>query len=152
VLRREITTVIGIEHLGNAADMPARLMLTPDRLPKGERGLDRRRGRQRQEVPCDRPAVIIQYDCQPGLVRLSAIILDQNIKLRVIRLPDSIGCFRFRAVHQIEGFAVHLRALMSERYQGRLQTPDQAIDGGVTWYGFTPLPSQEDSLAVHRCY
>jgi hypothetical protein len=35
-------------------------------------------------------------------------IFDQNIKLRVIGLPDGIRRFRFGAVHEIERFAVHL--------------------------------------------
>ena len=41
VLGGEIAAVVGIENLGDAADMPARLRLPPDRLAEGQRSLNR---------------------------------------------------------------------------------------------------------------
>jgi hypothetical protein len=39
-----------------------------------------------------------------------------------------------------------------ERYQGRFQTPDQLVDGGVTGSALTLLPGKNGGLSVDRRY
>ena len=54
----EVATVIGIEHIGNPTNMPARIILAPDRLAESKRRLcGRRRLEKKQEIASNSTAV-----------------------------------------------------------------------------------------------
>jgi hypothetical protein len=55
---REVAAVVGMEDPGNAADLPARSALPPDRLPQRQGRLDRRRGGERQGLARHGTAVV----------------------------------------------------------------------------------------------
>jgi hypothetical protein len=57
-------------------------------------------------------AVIIRHDREPGLHRFAIRPDEQNIKWRMIGLPNGIRASRFTPVNQVECFAVGLRALV----------------------------------------
>jgi hypothetical protein len=113
MLRGEIAAMIGVEHLGDAADMPAGLGLAPDRLAKRQGRLNGRRGGEKEQIAGDSAAVIIEDDGQPRLAGLVLVVFDQDLELGVIGLPGGVGRLGVPAMHEVEGVAVGLGALMS---------------------------------------
>ena len=104
VLGREVAAVVGIEDPGDAADLPARSALAPDRLPQRQGRLDRRRGRERQRVARHGTAVVVEDDGQPRLLGLATPVFEPDVQLGMVGLPDGVGRGRFVAVDQVERF------------------------------------------------
>lgn len=92
------------------------------RRPRTDKGK-----RQRDRVTRHGAAVIVEDDGQPRFSGLAAVVYE-DIKLRVVSLPDGVRRDRFGAVDQIEGLAVGLRAFMRQGQQARFQSPDYRVD------------------------
>src|SRR3954454_18457155 len=99
MMRGKVAAIVGIEHIGDAADAPSRILLAPDRLAQRERRLDGRGGLEVEGVSGDGTAVVVDDDRQPGLGGDAVLTDKQNIQERMIRLPDGVGMIGFAAVY-----------------------------------------------------
>ncbi len=124
----EVAAVIGVEHIGNPTNMPARIVLAPDRLAQSERRLCGRWRLEKQEIARDSTAVVIQNYSKPWLGRIFTFPLHQNIKEGVIRLPNCIGSLCLPAVNQVECGAVGLLSFMRQSQEPCGYLPHHLID------------------------
>ena len=113
--------MVGVEDVGDAADVPARIALAPDRLAQRQRGLERDGRLEADAEAGDRAAVVVEDDGQPGPRGLAALVEDPDVQRRVVGLPDLVGSAGLAAIEQVEALAVHLRALVGERDQGGVE-------------------------------
>ena len=86
--------------------MPAGLTLAPDRLPQGERSVQRGGWIEREEVARQGATVVIQNHGQPGLGRGLPLAEHEDIQETVVGLPDGIGGLGFATMQKIEALAV----------------------------------------------
>ena len=126
---REVAAVVGIEDPGDAADLPARSALAPDRLAQGQGRLDRRGAAEEQRIARHGAAVVVEDDGQPRLLGPPTPVFQHDVEFRMIGLPDGVGAGRLVAVDQVEGVGIGLRPLVGQGHQGRIEVADQAIDG-----------------------
>jgi hypothetical protein len=101
----EIGAVVGVEHARDAADVPARLGLAPDRLPQRQGGLQRRRRAEVDRIPGNGPGIVVLDHGQPRPRRVTRRGHHPQVELGVIGLPDLVGTGCLPAVDQLE----HLR-------------------------------------------
>src|ERR1700738_3512705 len=106
VLRGETRTIVCIKNLRNAADMPVRMPLPPDTLPKGEGRSQRRRWIEAKIIASDRAPVGVDYYLQPRSSGLPVFPNQENAQLRMIRLPDGVRSSCLTPVNQIKAFAI----------------------------------------------
>lgn len=109
----EVRSVVGIGQLRDAADRPRRAVLTPDRLPQGERRLQRRRRIEVDGVAGRGAAEVVKDHGQPRTRGPARRIHDEKVKLRVISLPDRVAGAGLAAQRQLEAVAVCGRASAS---------------------------------------
>lgn len=109
VLGHEVAAVIDVELLGYTADGPVRIDLAPDRLPKGQGGVDSAWSAGRQEITCDSSAVIVQHDRQPRADRVPVIVEHEDIEDRMVSLPHLVGRASVASMHEFVPVAVGRR-------------------------------------------
>ena len=152
VARGEIAAVVGVQDLRDAADVPPRRCFSPDRLAKGERGLNRGGGIEEQEIARHCAAIVVKNNGQPRLAGLSLLVSQEDVELCVIRLPDGVGRFSLPAVDQVEAVAVRVRALVRQREQGGFELSDKPIDDGIARYTLSSIRCRLSHLAMDRCH
>ena len=75
--------------------------------------------------------VVVDDRGQPRPHRLAAYVSDDEIELRVIRLPDCVWTACTMAMHQLKLIAEARRTFMSQRRQGRIDPSDDGVHGAV---------------------
>jgi hypothetical protein len=108
--------------------MPARIVLTPDRLAQSKSRLCGRWRLEKKELASNSTAGVLQNYRKPWLGRIFTIPLHQNIKEGVIRLPNRIGSLCLPAVNQVESGAVGLLSFMRQSQEPRRYLPHHLID------------------------
>jgi hypothetical protein len=112
MIREEIATRIGRKHKRHHTAMPSGVVLPPDRLPQGQRGVKRRRGVKGQEVPRHGTAIVIEDHRESGLGGRLPLVDQEHIENTVIRLPDRVGSIGFATMQEIDALLVGFRALV----------------------------------------
>jgi hypothetical protein len=79
--------------------------------------MQRRRLIEREKISGHSSAVVVDHRGEPRLGGLAIRAQQQNVKRRVIGLPDGVWPLGFAAVNKFEGVAVSFRSLVSERNQ-----------------------------------
>lgn len=113
----EVRSVVHIQDAGDAADVPARLGLAPDRPAQGEGCLYGRGGGQVDRPAGKRSAVVVLDDGQPRPGRLAAGADDPKVKLGVVGLPDVVGTLGLPPQDEVERLRVPTRTLLGENDQ-----------------------------------
>jgi hypothetical protein len=148
MLGGEIAAAIGVERLGNPADVPARIVLAPDRLAQCQRGVQGGGGIEREEVARHGATVVVQDHGEPGLRRGLALTEGENIQETVISLPDRVGGLSFATTEEIEALLVGFCPVVRQRCQGRGELPDNGIHESVAGRRQVVLARQGTDLAV----
>ena len=110
--------MVSIERLGDTADRPVRVRLSPNCLTQSQSGLQSRGCAQEHAIACDRAGIIILHDGQPGTGGLAVCVEDKEIELGVIRLPDRIGALSAVPVDQLVAVTIGGWTLMDEAQHG----------------------------------
>ena len=105
VLRNEVAAVVGIKLFGDAADGPVRILLAPDRLAQGERGVHGAWRCGGQEEAGDGPAVVVHHDGQPGADGLAGVE-HEDIEHGMIGLPHLVGRIGVAPMHELVAVAI----------------------------------------------
>ena len=128
----EIAAVIDVEQIVDAFDGPDRPVgLAPDGLAQGKAGLQGRGCTHENEVPCHGPGIIIHDGRQPWPCGLAVGIQDEDVQLRVIRLPPGVGFCGAVAKDQLILIPQRCGAVVSKRDQVRIEVADNGLDGAV---------------------
>src|SRR5438093_12187539 len=101
-MRGEITPVVVVERLGDAAHRPVRFALAPDRLAEGEGSLNRGRCMQTQGITSHGAAVVVEHGRQPRLSRLTPLVEYPEVERGVVGLPHLVWPARLAAVQQLK--------------------------------------------------
>ncbi len=150
VLRGEVNAVVGIENARDAADGPMRVLLAPDPLAQSQSGAEHGRRLEGKIVACNRSAVVVDHDREPGLGDRAVVAQDHDVQLGVIGLPDRIRTRCFSPVHKVEVLAVDFRTVMRERQQTGRELPNDGTNQPVARKRFTLSFRELPDLAVDR--
>src|SRR5262249_35097823 len=122
---------IDVEHFGDAAEVPTRVPLTPDGLSQGQCRLEGRGCQEGEEEASHGPAIVVKNNREPRLSSVATLVLDEEVKLRMIGLPHRVRPLSFPAMEKVESLRVDSRALMSEGEKPRREPTHQCVDLGV---------------------
>lgn len=112
--------MIDMQHIGNPADRPIGLRLSPDGLTQCQRRIQRRGGSQEHHVSRDGAGIVVDHGRQPRPNFLAVGVEDQNVELGMIGLPGRVRPLGAMPMDQFVSVTESGFAFMSERQRGRI--------------------------------
>ena len=131
VMTGEVAAVIDVERVRDAANRPGMIGLAPGCMAQREAGVQHTRRVKEYGVAGDGAGVIVHDRGQPGAGGLAALIEDVEVEQRVVRLPDSIGCFGTEAVDHLKVVPERGRPLLRQRHHAWIEGSNNRIDRAV---------------------
>jgi hypothetical protein len=136
MLRSKVRSVVGVQNVWNAADLPVGISFTPDTLTQSQGRAQGGRRFKSEIISRHSTTVIIDDDRQPRLADRAIVAQQLDVELCVIDLPYGVRLESFTPVNQIEALAVRLVAAMSEHQDASGKATYDPPNNGIAGFAF----------------
>lgn len=116
--------MIDVEHVRDATHGPGRVRFTPNGLAQGERRLQRGRRAEKDHEAREHARVVINHGGQPRSLGVAVGVKDQQVQLRMIGLPETVGSLGAMSKDQFKAVPISGRAVMCQGDHGRIEAAD----------------------------